>query len=306
MRILPLLLSLSAVAYKAPSAFAKKLNMRAFNRIVVFGDSISDTDNSLRITDGRFPPASMYENGRYTNGKVWVEYLQEQYNIILENYAVGGSTSNNTVVPGILPVIGMLMPSAYEQVKNYYIPSLSKRQNIVTDALHIVETANNDYIYSAGRNMASNTTLINGSVDSIMNTIDLLRSAAGARSFLVLGVGGLENIPYFRSRSPAVQESANQATTKHNSLLYNRLLKYQKIYPNIDIYYFNLKTFMNEVITNGKNYGLKNTQNECLILFGILRCFNPEEYFFWDIAHPTTTIHKLLLGKLLASTQTVL
>jgi outer membrane lipase/esterase len=53
-----------------------------FEQIVVFGDSLSDSGNA----------------GRFSNGPVWVEYLAERLGLVLQpsraggsNYAVGGA-----------------------------------------------------------------------------------------------------------------------------------------------------------------------------------------------------------------------
>src|SRR4051812_28226716 len=65
----------------------------AFSKIVVFGDSINDTGNLTRLTNGAFPNAPTFTYGRQTNGPVWVEYLAEDLGLAnkLLNYAVVGA-----------------------------------------------------------------------------------------------------------------------------------------------------------------------------------------------------------------------
>ncbi len=51
-----------------------------FSRIVVLGDSLSDTGNFHQASGG-IPP---YFNGRFSNGRVWVEYLAENLGLELD------------------------------------------------------------------------------------------------------------------------------------------------------------------------------------------------------------------------------
>jgi phospholipase/lecithinase/hemolysin len=68
-----------------------------FSRIVVFGDSLSDTGNFYHLTGGQLPPTP-YANGRFSNGPLWVEYLADDLGmqVLLENnYAVAGATTGH-------------------------------------------------------------------------------------------------------------------------------------------------------------------------------------------------------------------
>jgi phospholipase/lecithinase/hemolysin len=48
------------------------------SNIFVFGDSLSDTGNLFKLTGDLFPPSPPYFNGRLSNGKVAVEYLDDR------------------------------------------------------------------------------------------------------------------------------------------------------------------------------------------------------------------------------------
>ncbi len=70
---------------------------KEINKIIVFGDGLSDMGRWGKLTNYKYPPADagFYES-RWTNGKVWIELLAEKLDIKLtlnENYAMGGATT---------------------------------------------------------------------------------------------------------------------------------------------------------------------------------------------------------------------
>lgn len=72
-------------------------NPKTINKIIVFGDGLSDMGQWGKLTNYKYPPADagFYES-RWTNGKVWIELLAEKLDIKLtinENYAMGGATT---------------------------------------------------------------------------------------------------------------------------------------------------------------------------------------------------------------------
>src|SRR5687768_12602152 len=85
------------VFFFAQSTFA---NADTIDKIVVFGDSLSDNGNfytlssRLHRADSNVPivPASPpYASGRFSNGEVWVEDLAKSLHVPLEDYAYGGA-----------------------------------------------------------------------------------------------------------------------------------------------------------------------------------------------------------------------
>ena len=58
-------------------------------RMVVFGDSLSDTGNLRRRL--KLVPRKPYWVGRFANGPVWTDYLEVSANLALQNHARGGA-----------------------------------------------------------------------------------------------------------------------------------------------------------------------------------------------------------------------
>ncbi len=72
-------------------------DLKRINKIIVFGDGLSDMGQWGKLTSFRYPPADAgFFESRWTNGKVWVEHLADKLNIKLtlsENFALGGATT---------------------------------------------------------------------------------------------------------------------------------------------------------------------------------------------------------------------
>lgn len=76
-----------------------------FNSMVVFGDSFSDVGNIHSVSDG-MAPGQWSWNGRYCDGRVWVEYVAQFFGLKEvtasenggNNYAWGGATTDNEFI----------------------------------------------------------------------------------------------------------------------------------------------------------------------------------------------------------------
>lgn len=58
------------------------------NRMVAFGDSLSDTGNIFNAAQWRFPNPNSWFLGHFSNGFVWTEYIANAKNLPLYNWAV--------------------------------------------------------------------------------------------------------------------------------------------------------------------------------------------------------------------------
>ena len=79
------LLALGLALFSLGVLGASALDLRNFERMVVFGDSLSDTGNSFILTGKTDPPEPFYGDtfdgtnrvfpGRFTDGQNWVDYF---------------------------------------------------------------------------------------------------------------------------------------------------------------------------------------------------------------------------------------
>src|SRR5215475_11575436 len=75
--------------------FAPAVSATTLTKLVVFGDSLSDTGNLFAATFGAVPPSPPYFQGRFSNGPVWVDALARKLTLPVENFAIGGALTGH-------------------------------------------------------------------------------------------------------------------------------------------------------------------------------------------------------------------
>ena len=89
----------------AACTFAGAASAQSYDRLVVFGDSLSDNGNLYLASGGTQPPSPPYYQGRFSSGPVWTELLgfnAANFTGSVSgsiNYAFGGSRTDATTTP---------------------------------------------------------------------------------------------------------------------------------------------------------------------------------------------------------------
>ena len=242
------------------------------NQIYVFGDSLSDVGNIFRSTGGVYPPNPPYFQGRYSNGRVWVEYLAEKLALNPKqttNFAYGGAMTGrirNNGIPGLLT-----------QVETF----TKSQKDINQNALYVIWSGANDYIYGAADSATP--------VRNISSAIELLASS-GARKILVANLPDLGNLP--ATRNNASSQALSTLTNAHNQGLDKALVGLHQKFDAIQIGEVDVNSLYRDAISNPGKYGFTNVTSACLN--NKATCDNPDKFLFWDGIHPTTATHKIL------------
>ena len=253
--------------------FPLKATAASFSQIYVFGDSLSDVGNTLQATG--IPPSPPYFQGRFSNGPVWVEYLAEDLELAPNqqiNYAIGGATtgSNNTLIPGVQ------LPGLQQQIDSFKATNTSADPN----ALYIVWAGANDYLGGGVTNPALPVNNLSTAVSSLADY--------GAKSIMVVNLPSLGKLPG-TNRDTQIANSLNTLTELHNSGL-SASLNLLSQNTDTDIIPLDINSLFNQAIATPAEFGFTNVTNSCLSV----GCTNPDDYFFWDDLHPTTTAHKIV------------
>ncbi|KAI8826602.1 GDSL-like Lipase/Acylhydrolase-domain-containing protein [Fimicolochytrium jonesii] len=260
-------------------------------KMVVFGDSLSDTGNSrallLKSQTAANPalwPEKFYKDGRWTNGNNWVDSLSKNLGASVENLAYGGSTSDANFIPG-QGVIGEKylpdqMPGLVQQTSTWVAKNKGKfTKDIAATTLFTVWSGANDYFHKPD---AAPATVVKGIVTSL-NAL----AAAGAKNIVVFNLPPASGLPW----------------VTHNFLLASEILKFDFANPDIKVVSMAMEVSLAYVILNAQSFGyhitLQNATTPCITQPDITNfntwsaCASPE--LMWDV-HPTEKTHGIIAG----------
>ncbi|MGL5873482.1 MAG: SGNH/GDSL hydrolase family protein [Xenococcaceae cyanobacterium] len=245
---------------------------QAIQKLIVFGDSLSDLGNVYQVTGKTYPPNPPYFQGRYSNGRIWIEYLSDRLNLTstqINNFAWGGATSGITG--------NNLVPNLQAQIRSF---SQQNRQ-INVDALFVLWVGANDYLQGV--------TNVNLAIENIVSAIASLASK-GAQKILVANLPDLGKLPATRNKTNSA--TLSNLIEAHNQILRRSLKQLQQKYPDLQIVTLDAHRLYREAIANPSKFNFNNVIDACFS--GSSICNNPDRYLFWDGIHPTTSTHRIL------------
>jgi thermolabile hemolysin len=275
---------------------------QGFSGLVAFGDSLSDLGNTAATLSDTFTGYNSYyyDQGRWSNGPVWVENLARQMflsalqrndgtNLYGTDFAWGGSTSETGYTY-------LYLANLQEQVR-LYIGLLTTKYAQMPDiktTLFTVWSGGNDVIYYVEgytRYTPQKT------CDNIAAAVTTLYNAGG-RFFIVPNLPPLGDKPDYRGTK--YQDKANDFVTTYNPLLQTRLALLRSKLTGITIIAFDAYQAFKAVLMNPKAYKLTNVTDSAFTPndkssqhYGSVVA-NPDQYLFWDETHPTRMGHAIL------------
>ncbi|OGT35365.1 MAG: hypothetical protein A3F11_01840 [Gammaproteobacteria bacterium RIFCSPHIGHO2_12_FULL_37_14] len=314
--------------------FCSSIYAITFDKIVVFGDSLSDNGNVFSFTSTAhkaipripiIPKEPPYVQGRFTNGQVWIEHLAQLLTIPLDDYAYGGAWVESVFDSK------QTFPFSLGMQVNFYLVR-SYLDNEKAKHLYVIWVGSNDYIQ--GRADVEYAT--SNTIATIKNQIDWL-IYYGANNFLLLNLPDLSLTPEVMQKGPAFVENVNKLSQLHNDKFVMMIDELQKQYPQVQFYSLNIAHYFQEMIEHPDEFHIKNINEACYdggfflrtnsidsteiqsakeahidimqnaslriayltsrnAAFGQQPCVNPDEYLFWDPIHPTRIVHQLLSG----------
>ncbi|MEY2550763.1 MAG: trimeric autotransporter adhesin [Verrucomicrobiota bacterium] len=307
--ITSLFITLAGLSVAAGSLFGQ--TAPAFSKIVLFGDSLSDTGNVRDRTDSKsggtvkYPSGTFnYSDGRWTNSSdtdpgsatyvgVWHEQLARTFlNIPAatfslgggSNYAFGGATTNNgthqeTVVsPPLFGDVTITIDDMGRQMDDYLASHA-----IDPSALYVVWGGGNDLFND---DSATNVTATAARATALMTRL----ANAGAKYIMVPNVPPLGLIPQYAADS-AKQRSLSRAAVDYrqelSADLTAALASLTAQGKSITLYPLDVWTNTVRVMTYPSRYGFTNLGTAAQGQSSV----NPDQYLFWDQKHPTTAGH---------------
>lgn len=318
----PLNFCFALLAFGLPLA---PVHAQKLSAVVAFGDSLSDLGNtyyyssSLSLWLAEYN-GYYYDQGRWSDGPVWVEDLvrllafnslqrNDGTNLYGTDFAWGGSTSADgyttfTFWPGYY------LPNLQTQIKTYIdlLTTADARMPKISETLFTVWSGGNDVIYLVQD--GSPVTTPEKIRDHLGEAITTLYNQGG-RYFLVPNLPPLGEKPNFRT-DPQYRKEANDFVAEYNPLLHAELTQLPQTLPGIKIIEFDVYALFEKVLKFPTDYGLTNVTDAAFTYetfnppnYGKV-VKNPNQYLFWDGTHPTVVGHGILGGQAYAAVQAAL
>ncbi|WP_404786997.1 SGNH/GDSL hydrolase family protein [Altericista sp. CCNU0014] len=274
--LLTLFLTLMAVAVFSPK------QAPSIRKLYVFGDSLSDTGTVFRSTYGLYPSNPPYFQGRFSNGRVWVEYLAEDLGVKqVGNFAWGGATTGDDAT--------VLVPGLLSQVQTF----TQQHSTATADELYILWAGANDYLQGTNNSALP--------VANITKAIEAL-ARIGATRILVANLPDLGQLPATQGSDRSRELS--QLTQAHNTGLRRSLKVLTQQNPELQVMTLDANLLYQQAVANPQKFGLNQVTRACLT--GSDPCRNPERFLFWDNIHPTTAGHRILADTTVTALKTQL
>lgn len=303
LRVLPVLAML-VVACSATLAYAKD-----YTRIVIFGDSLSDTGNLAHLYQDKFNvrlpgPAFDYTDGRFTDGVDTLPAAQKYFGVWVEQFAaampshprVKNSLDGGTNYAYAFAFTGNGTSLFFPDDDVTFAVNVNNMGQQITDYLATKPKINDStlFVIWGGANNLTNAT---GPADvvnaAIAETIDIQRLIhAGATQFLVLNLPPLGLTPRLNG-SLATSVPATAAAALFNSWLATGISVLHDFYLGRHVRIFAVDTFslFNKIAASPGTFSFTNitTPAQANPL-----AIDPDAYLFWDDIHPTTHGHNAL------------
>lgn len=229
--------------------------MPAFSGLVVLGDSLSDSGNA----------------GRFSDGPVWVEHLARWLGVELRPSRLGGT--NHAV--GGARAAGLRVQA--EAVLAADAGRLDR------EALHVVWGGGNDLL-AADPSPSHRPAELEAAAILAGIVADL--AAAGARHFLVPNLPDIGHTPALRLAGPAIVALARQRTLAFNATL-DRQLEAVQARAGVQLEQLDAFALADRVMADPRAFGFTETTRPC---FGEA-C---DGFLFWDQIHPSALAHAKL------------
>ncbi len=260
------------------------------NKLIVFGDSLSDTQNMFNASQWKLPNDSSWHMGRFSDGPVWVEYLAKTLDLPMYNWAIGGAaTDQYLVVPGLL-----------QQVKSWWEYMDRAPDYRPENTLFTVLTGGNDLVnYRRSPKQAARA------VSDSLNKL----AQSGAKHIVLLNLPDVSRAPVFSTRNDAARVA--REVRMFNELLIGVVAELRAYYgETLNVEIFDAYTLFDDLMTNPERYGFDDATHSCLDIrnptsLSYIRsqtpradCRDPGRFVFWDTLHPSTRTHAWLALKL--------
>ncbi len=221
-----------------------------FDRIAIFGDSLSDNGNLYKYSMHIIPKSPPYYHGHFANGPIWGEKLVDLYfgkqGKHLIDYAVGGAGA-------IISKKENLPYTLWTEINEYlYLHSFEHKDT----TLYVVWMGANNYLNGPTNVDSITSSVVKGISDGIKKLIH-----HGAVMVMIANLPDMGVTPEIRKKGRS--ELLHRLTRMHNDKLYAEYLALQEHYPNVTFIYYDSDALFTELLKQPAKFGITNIKEPC-------------------------------------------
>jgi outer membrane lipase/esterase len=294
-----------ATAALAAAALALPARADQYSALLVFGDSLSDTGNAYLATGGNADPNNLfgangayptppYDNGRLSNGPIWVEHRAAGLGLSAApalaggtNFAVAGAETGDgfSRLSLLLGQPSLQIPNLNTQVAGFLaaVPQLSGHELIS------VWAGANDVLIDAQLGQAPDPIAL---ADNVVHAVDTLAAAGGA-NFLVPNLPNFALLPEAAGFSDAQKMGLNLVSLAFNAELAGGLASVAAS-RGVEIHSLDVYSLFADAVAHPGDYGFTNVTDNAYDRATGTVAPGVDSYLFWDLLHPTAKTHGIL------------
>lgn len=263
---------------------------KPIERIVSFGDSLSDTRNMYNESQWLLPFRASWYVGRFSNGPTWVEYLARRTGLTFNNWAVGGAQTKDAHV-GLIHGVG-------KQIDGFFAYMSHARDYDPSRTLFTVLIGGNDFVNDT---QAAKQIVVDQ--EKILEKL----VGGGARRILVVNLPDLSLAPVFTMRGGRTDGDVVRGKVEYyNAQIRDVAARVAARTKGTEIYIADAREHFDDLVAMPAKFGFTNSKESCLNIdspssLTYLKsqkpragCADPSTYVFWDSLHPTTRVHELM------------
>jgi outer membrane lipase/esterase len=285
-----------------------------YNRVIAFGDSLSDNGNLFKNTG---IPGAPYFNGRFSNGPTWIELLSNPAKSGNPGSSMdtfwspplfggipntGGTSQNVNAAIGGAQTVSGFPPSVQAQINTFHFFGGTFGPNDLVS----VQGGANDFFNFFGGPPPTQTQIINFATLTATNEASnvALAIADGAKTILVSNLPNIGATPNAIAGGALAQQAGLLATVTYNAALNTATQQLAAVNPNVNLVQMNWFAFSGVINANPGAFGFTNTTDPCVSTPSCDKV-TAAGFAFWDGVHPTEAVHQLLAryAALLLSTE---
>lgn len=271
-----------AQSFQGCSNTSQKSVSEPFDRLVVLGDSLSDSEGRMSSkSHGLVPSGHQYYDGRFTNGFTWPEFLcsPNLINKRLLNQAEGGAVS-----------------ASYSKINPafFFVSNMTQQTSAVDFSekdLVIVEFGANDYMTFHKKDVDR---VIEAQEKNIHKIID-----QGVKNLIVMGMPDLSVTAKTSPQGARKQAEMHHISAQHNEKL-RALVENISANESINIHFFDSNACMTDIFYKASELGYDTTNRFPNNQFSDYEkeLNTSHHHIFNDSVHPSQEVHLIIAMRL--------